>query len=286
MTDSDNIVKIIFFGDVVGKPGRLALRDYLKNFKDTTNPSTTQFSDYSSTFVIANIENASHGFGLTEKNYNDFIEYGVDAMTCGNHIWDKRDIYSYIENADRLIRPINYPSTTPGVGSRIFDNGCCKIGIINVLGRVFMNVVDSQWEIVKTEINKIKEITPIIVIDFHAEATAEKICFAKYCSEMGISAFIGTHTHVQTADEQIINGMAYITDAGFCGASDGVIGMDYQTSLNRFLTGIPERYEVAKGKTSQINAVEIDVDINSGKSFAIKRIFCNRDNVEEQGDEN
>ena len=124
------------------------------------------------------------------------------------------------------------------------------------------------------------------MIDFHAEATAEKICFAKYCSEFGISAFLGTHTHVQTADESIINNMAYITDVGFCGASDGVIGMDYHTSLARFLTGIPERYEVAEGKESQINALEVDIDVNTGHTIALKRIYCSNSLVEENGDEN
>lgn len=266
------IIKVIFFGDIVGKPGRVAVRDFLQN-NDT-------FKNYD--FIIANIENASHGFGLTEKIYKDFLEYGVNAMTCGNHIWDKRDIYNYIDSADKLLRPINYPQGTRGVGSRIFDMGEFKIGVINVLGRVFMNLVDSPWQMVKEEIERIKQITPIVVIDFHAEATAEKICFGKFCSELGASAFWGTHTHVQTADESIINGMGYITDAGFCGASDGVIGMDYQTSLARFLTAIPERYEVAKGETTQVNAVEVHIDSSSGKALSIKRIFCSRNNLEEE----
>ncbi len=285
-------IKILFFGDAVGRPGRFAVRDFLSSYSPTGEGASV-CDDRSITgageaecFIIANIENASHGFGLTEKNYNDFLSYGVDAMTCGNHIWDKKDIYSYIDNADRLIRPINYPDGTRGVGSRIFDIGICKIGVINAIGRVFMNIVDSQWEIVKNEIERIKKVTPIVVIDFHAEASAEKICFAKFCSELGVSAFFGTHTHVQTADETIIGGMAYITDAGFCGASDGVIGMDYQTSLNRFLTGIPERYEVAEGKSIQVNAVETEVDIVSGKAVSIKRIFVSNDIIKEKGDEN
>lgn len=270
----NNIIKIIFFGDIVGKPGRNTVRDFLQ-----TNEF---FKNYD--FIIANIENASHGFGLTEKNYKDFIEYGINCMTCGNHIWDKKDINNYIDSADKLLRPINYPKGTKGVGSRIFDMGDFKIGVINVLGRVFMNLVDSPWEIVKEEIKRIKEITPIVVIDFHAEATAEKICFGRFCSELGASAFFGTHTHVQTADNSIINNMAYITDAGFCGASDGVIGMEYQTSLNRFLTCIPERYEVAEGKTTQINAVEVEIDSRTGYAISIKRIFCSRDNIEKESE--
>ncbi len=266
----NNIIKVIFFGDIVGKPGRFAVRDFLAD-------TSKQYD-----FVIANVENASHGFGLTEKNYNDFKEYGINCMTCGNHIWDKKDIYSYIETSDCLIRPINYPKGTKGVGSKIFDMGEFKIGMINVLGRVFMNLVDSQWDMVADEIKRIKEITPIVILDFHAEATAEKICFGRYCSEYGLSAFFGTHTHVQTADESIINDMAYITDAGFCGASDGVIGMEYTTSLSRFLTSIPERYEVAPGKTVQINAVEVSIDTTTGKALEIKRIFSNSNKIEEE----
>jgi metallophosphoesterase (TIGR00282 family) len=265
--ENNQSIKLIFFGDIVGKPGRIAVRDYLAENKNTYD------------FVIANVENASHGFGLTEKNYNEFLNYGIDAMTCGNHIWDKRDIYSYIDDAQALLRPINYPEGTKGVGSRIFEKDGFKIGVINVLGRVFMNLVDSYWELVTAEIKRIKEITPIVVVDFHAEATAEKVCFGKYCSELGLSAMFGTHTHVQTADETVFNGMAYISDAGFCGASDGVIGMDYNTSLSRFLTSIPERYEVAKGDTSQINAVEVEIDVKSGKALAVKRIYCNRNNI-------
>jgi len=268
----NNTIKIIFFGDIVGKPGRFAVRDFLSQ-----NDVKGKYD-----FVIANIENASHGFGLTEKNYNDFKEYGIDAMTCGNHIWDKKDIYNYIEKSDCLVRPVNYPKGTPGVGSRIFDRGSFKIGVINVLGRVFMNLTDPYWEIVESEIKRIKEITPVIILDFHAEATAEKICFGRFCAEQGLSAFFGTHTHVQTADDTIIDGMAYITDAGFCGASDGVIGMDYKSSLNRFLTALPERYEVAQGKSIQINAVEVDIDISTGKALALERIFISRDKTEEE----
>lgn len=270
-----DLIKIIFFGDIVGKPGRFAVRDFLAN-------DTSKKYD----FVIANVENASHGFGLTEKNYNEFKDYGVNCMTCGNHIWDKRDIYNYIDNSDCLIRPINYPKGTKGVGSRIFEFGDYKIGVINILGKVFINLVDFQWEMVADEIRKLKEITPIVIVDFHAEATAEKICFGKYCSALGVSAFFGTHTHVQTADDSIVDGMAYITDAGFCGASDGVIGMEYGSSLSRFLTSIPERYEVATGKTTQINAVEVDIDVVLGKALSIKRIYSSNNNiVEEKGSE-
>ncbi len=264
MTCDGNILKVLFFGDLVGRPGRFAVRYFL-----------SKNADMCSRFVIANVENASHGFGLTEKNYNELSEYGIDCMTSGNHIWDKKEIFNYIDKADKLIRPFNYPQGTQGVGSRIFDVADnLKIGVINVLGRVFMAPVESQWTTVKEEIKRLKKITPVVIVDFHAEATAEKVCFARFCAELGVSAFLGTHTHVQTADERIINNTGYITDAGFCGTAESVIGMDYGTSLGRFTTVIPDRYEVADGNAVQINAVEVEIDTTSGHAAAIRRIFC------------
>ena len=274
----DKTIKILFFGDMVGKPGRYAVRDFLASTFSSKNEIVLN-----DTFVIANVENASHGFGLTEKNYNELSSYGIDCMTSGNHIWDKKDIFNYIETADKLVRPLNYPSSVPGVGSRIFDFGEYKIGVINLLGRVFMSPIDDPFAIVEKEIKRIKEITPIVVVDFHAEATAEKICLARFCSELGVSAFFGTHTHVQTADENILNGMGYITDAGFCGTIDGVIGMEYKTSLNRLVTGLPERYEVADSGVEQVNAVEVELAPSTGRAVAIKRIFCSREKIEEDG---
>ena len=283
MGDDKNTVKILFFGDMVGRPGRSAVRDFMVNpkaFNYKTEPVENPPVD--THFIIANVENASHGFGLTEKNYNELSEYGIDAMTSGNHIWDKKEIFNYINNVEKLLRPINYPNCKFGIGGKIFEKNGVKIGVISVLGRVFMNLVDSQWEVVQEEIKRMKEITPIVVVDFHAEATAEKICFGRFCAELGVSAFFGTHTHVQTADEIILNNMGYISDAGFCGTVDGVIGMEYQTSLNRFLTSIPERYEVADGNIVQINAVEVESDTDTGYAVAIKRIFCSRNNKEEE----
>lgn len=264
-------IKIIFFGDVVGKLGRKAVGEYLKEYREQETLPV---------FAIANVENASHGFGLTEKNYNELLDYGFDCLTSGNHIWDKKDIFLYINKADKLIRPINYPKKTKGVGSRVFEieieKETIKIAVINILGRVFMHPSDSPWDVVKKEVKKLKKVTPNILIDFHAEATAEKVCFAKFCSEMGVSSVIGTHTHVQTADEKIINDMAYITDAGFCGVSDSVIGMDYKTSLKRLSTGLPERYEIPSSKVVQINAVEILLDVKTGKSLDIKRFLSEK----------
>jgi hypothetical protein len=271
--ENSNTVKILFFGDLVGRPGRFAVRDFLAENKQNYD------------FIIANVENASHGFGLTEKNYKDLSEYGVDCMTSGNHIWDKKEIFNYISGAEKLLRPFNYPAQTPGKGSNVFElsNGL-KFAVVSALGRVFMSPVESPWTMLTEEIKRLKEVTPIVIVDFHAEATAEKICFAKYCSELGVSAFFGTHTHVQTADEQILNNTAYISDAGFCGCADSVIGMEYSTSLNRFTTVVPERYDVANGNVVQINAVEVEIDQTSGHAVAIKRIFLLVDKEKKEKD--
>lgn len=259
--------KIVFFGDIVGKLGRKAVGECLNELKAGGNPPD---------FAIVNVENASHGFGLTKKNYDEIVEYGFDCLTSGNHIWDKKEIFQYINEAEKLIRPINYPKKTKGAGSRVFEIGDSKIAVINALGRIFMHPCDSPWEIVKKEIKKLKKITPNIIIDFHAEATAEKICFAKFCSELCVTAVLGTHTHVQTSDEKIINDTAYITDVGFCGVSDSVIGIDYKTSLKRLATGLPERYEIPKSKVIQINAVELLIDAETGKSLEIKRFLAEK----------
>lgn len=287
---SDNNIKILFFGDLVGRPGRLAVRDYLQKHCHPEalaegSSEILRYAQNNRNFIIANVENASHGFGLTEKNYKELSEYGIDCMTSGNHIWDKKEIFNYISDAEKLIRPFNYPAETIGQGSHVFEitNGI-KIAVINALGRVFMSPVESPWTIVAQEIKRLKEITPIVIVDFHAEATAEKICFAKFCSELNVSAFFGTHTHIQTADEQIINNMGYLTDVGFCGCYDSVIGMEYKTSLNRFTTVVPERYEVADGNVVQINACEVEINPTSGHAVAIKRIFMLTDKSKKEED--
>lgn len=269
-------LKILFFGDITGRQGRNAIKSYL---------ASDEASD--ADFVIANIENASHGFGLTKKNYIDLSEAGIDCFTSGNHIWDKKDVYEYINDAKKLTRPINYPEGTAGKGYHIFEVKGHKIAVINALGRVFMPPIDSPWQVVPSKIEELKnEGVESIFIDFHAEATAEKICFAKFLAQNFntpenaiVKGFFGTHTHVQTADEQIINGMAYITDVGFCGSSDGVIGMEYATSLKRLSTSLPERYEIAQNGISQINGVEILIDGTSATQ--IKRINIYVDNNKE-----
>lgn len=268
----NDTIKLIFLGDITGRQGRTAVKSFIANIDEKPD------------FVIANIENASHGFGLTKKNYEDLSASGIDCFTSGNHIWDKKDIFEYIDEANNLVRPINYPEGTRGVGSRVFEVKGQKLAVINVLGRVFMPPVDSPWQVVAEEIEKLKEQgVEHIIIDFHAEATAEKICFSKflahkYNSEENalIKGFFGTHTHVQTADEKIYEGMAYITDAGFCGAVESVIGMEFETSLRRLSTSLPERYEIAESPIAQINGVEVLID--GKKSTHIKRINLEVDN--------
>lgn len=266
----NELIKILFIGDMVGRPGRNVVKHYLG--------ALSSCQDNSYDFIIANVENASHGFGLTEKNHNELAALGIDCFTSGNHIWDKKDIYAYINKSDRLIRPWNYPKGTYGVGYRIFEVKDTKVAVLNFLGRTFMNPVDSPWEIVENEIEKIKQEAPIVIVDFHAEATAEKICFAKFCAQHKISAVLGTHTHIQTADEKIIDDYtAYITDAGFCGVYDSVIGMAYETSLKRLVTSIPERFEIEDSSVLELNAVEMSFDAVSGQAQSIKRIQLIKD---------
>ena len=272
MTKSINIV---FLGDIVGKPGRKIVKDFLAN--DFEKFLGLKKEDV---FLIANVENASHGFGLTKKNYDEFVELNFNCLTSGNHIWDKKDIFSYIDDAEILLRPLNYPKDTKGFGYKIFDFNGTKIGVINILGRVFMSPFDSPWEVIKDAIEEIKKETPIIFVDFHAEATAEKICFAKYCSELGVSVLVGTHTHVQTADERIINSQtAFISDVGFCGDYNGVIGMEYETSLHRLMTNLPDRFDIASTNECVLNGVLVTVDDN-GTAKTIQR-FCITKNYEE-----
>lgn len=256
-----NLIKIMFLGDIVGKPGRLAVKKYIENMPKKPD------------FIIANAENASHGFGLTHKNYNDLLSFGINCLTSGNHIWDKREIFGYINEADKLIRPINYPEGTKGNGYSIFECEKGKIGVINVLGRTFMSMYDSPWKLTEDAVEAIKKETPVVIIDIHAEATAEKICMAKYFAKKGVTAVFGTHTHVQTADERIYEeGCAYITDAGFCGDSEGVIGMTYEASVNRLITCIPDRMDVSDSGKAQVNGVLVNVDLNTGKAETITRI--------------
>lgn len=275
---SDNF-KVLFFGDVVGRPGREALKSvltsdgaYFEQYREELN----------SDFIIVNAENASHGFGLTLKNHDELLSYGVHCLTSGNHIWDKKDVYQYIDNSNALIRPYNYHKTARGVGYRIFND---KILVINLLGKTFMQPVNCPFQAIEELCEKLNFEDKIVIVDYHAEATAEKIAFAKFASTLGVSAVVGTHTHVQTADEKIIDEkLAYITDVGFTGAYESVIGMDFESSIKRLVTSIPERFDVAESEKLQINAVKITFNKENNLPVEIKRINFLTDKRNKEGE--
>ena len=223
---------------------------------------------------------------MTKKNHDDLLACGIDCLTSGNHIWDKKDILQYINESCALIRPYNYHKSALGVGYRIFND---KIVVANLLGKTFLPPIECPFEALERLILELKEKNifenKIIFIDFHAEATAEKLCFARFAASLGVGAVIGTHTHVPTADETIIgNSCAYMTDAGFCGSNNGVIGMEYEASLRRLVTSINERFEVEMSYPHVFNACEIDFCSNVPKS--IKRISFEYTQDEEKESEN
>jgi metallophosphoesterase (TIGR00282 family) len=255
-------VKLLFIGDVIGKPGREALSRELHRIVDR----------HMIDLVIANGENAAGGFGLTEETAQDLFKCGVQMITSGNHIWDKKDALEYIKREERIVRPANYPEGTPGKGTTIVKTpGGVKIGILNLEGRVFMNNLDCPFRCADREIAKLKEETPIVFVDFHAEATSEKVSLGWYLDGR-VAAVIGTHTHVQTADERILTaGTAYMTDAGMTGSFDSVIGVKKEEAILKFVTQRPSKFEVAK-KDIRINAVAIEVDEKTGLALGIERI--------------
>ena len=255
-------MKILFIGDIVGKVGRVTTKALLPTIVDR----------YKIDFIIANGENVAGGFGITDKTADELFNIGIHVITTGNHVWDKKEFVSQIAKIDNVLRPLNYPPGVPGYGSVVHhvSNGA-KIAVINISGRVFMSQIDCPFRTAKAEVEKIKAVTNIIIIDFHAEATSEKIAFG-YFIDGTVSAVIGSHTHVQTADEKILpGGTAYITDVGMTGPSHSVIGVEVDQVIQRFLTNIPTRFETAKGK-GIFSAVVFDIDEKSGKSTAIQRL--------------
>lgn len=255
-------MKVLFIGDIVGGAGRKALREGIPKLVERLKID----------FVIANVENAAGGFGITESVGEEIFSLGVDILTSGNHIWDKKEGVAYIARENRLLRPANYPEDVPGYGSIVINTSAGeKIAVINVSGRVFMNQMDCPFKVSEREIPKIKEQTNIIIVDFHAEATSEKSAFGWFL-DGEVSAVIGTHTHVQTADETILpNGTAFITDVGMTGPINSVIGIKKEQIIERFLTHLPVRFETAKG-ASILSAVVIDIDPKSGHATGIQRL--------------
>lgn len=254
-------MKILAIGDIVGESGVKKLKEILPNIKKQEKID----------FVITNGENSAGGMGLTEKLFKDIIEAGTDVVTMGNHTWGKKDIFRFIDNP-KLIRPANYPKGIVGKGIGIYECNNKKIAVMNFLGRVDLNVLTENPFILANEmIEEIKNKVDMIFIDFHAEATAEKIAMARFLDGK-ITALYGTHTHVQTADEQILpKGTGYITDLGMTGPINSVIGMDMQVSFKRFETTLPEKYKLAEGPC-MLNAVQFEIDEKTNKVTEIKRI--------------
>ena len=255
-------MNILFIGDIVGRPGR----DLMHAGLDAI------VSRYRVDFVIVNAENAAGGFGITREIGDDFLARGVDVMTSGNHIWDKKEAIGYIGVEARLLRPINYPAGVPGRGSYVGRTAEGRaVGVINAMGRVFMLTIDDPFAVVTREIESLRQQTPVILVDFHAEATSEKIAMGWHLAGK-VTAVVGTHTHVQTADDRILpGGTAYITDVGMTGPHDGIIGVEREPALGRFLNGMPARFETASGDP-RLHAVVVDADAATGRASAITRL--------------
>jgi len=248
-------MQILFIGDIVGRPGREAIRSLLP----------TIIKEYKPDLIIANAENASGGRGLTKEVAEELFSYGLDFLTMGNHVWDQKEIIKFIDDEQRLIRPANYPKGAPGRGYGIINRHGFKIGVINLSGRIFLTPLDNPFTMVIPLINTIALETPIIIVDFHAEATSEKVAMGWFLDGK-VSAVVGTHTHIQTADARILEqGTAYITDVGMTGPRDSVLGIKKEIVINGFLTQMPTRFEVASGPR-QLNAVILDIDEITGKS--------------------
>ncbi|MGK7346080.1 MAG: TIGR00282 family metallophosphoesterase [Candidatus Nitrospinota bacterium M3_3B_026] len=255
-------MRILVVGDVFGKVGRRVLKSALNNVISMTRAD----------IVIANGENLAGGFGFTRALLDEVFGLGVDVITTGNHVWDKKEALSLVETEPRLLRPANYPDTAPGRGAGVYETSAgAKIGVVNLMGRVFMDAVDCPFQRAERELEKIKDKTKVILVDMHAEATSEKEAMG-YFLDGRVSAVVGSHTHVQTADEKILpRNTAYITDAGMTGPSHSIIGVRVDIILKRFTQKLPERFDEALGP-GQFNAVLVEADDDTGFAKSIKRI--------------
>jgi metallophosphoesterase (TIGR00282 family) len=262
-------MRILFIGDIVGRPGRDLLRSGLAALVEYHNAD----------LVIANGENAAAGFGITREIGDQLLEWGVDVITSGNHIWDKKEALDYIGAEPRLLRPANYPAGVPGNGSYLArTRGGASVGVINVMGRVFMLNIDDPFAVVLREIEALRQRARVLFVDFHAEATSEKIAMGWHLDGK-VTAVVGTHTHVQTADERILpTGTAYITDVGMTGPHDSVIGVEIEPALGRFLNALPARFETATGNP-RLNGVLVEADEQSGRATDIERLSYSLDEL-------
>lgn len=265
------MTNLLFIGDIVGRPGRDLLRHGLAAIAAHHNID----------LVIANVENAAAGHGITPDIAKDLFEYGVQVMTGGNHTWDKKEIIPFMAKEPRMIRPANYPDGAPGIGRHVAraDNGVL-VGVVNIMGRVFMTALDDPFKVVLTQIDEVRAAgAQLVFVDFHAEATSEKVAMGWHLDGRA-TAVVGTHTHVQTADDRVLpKGTAYITDVGMTGPHDSVIGVDRIAIVHRFLTAMPQRFETAT-ENPRINAVVVQADETTGRATSITRLNLSLADVE------
>jgi 2',3'-cyclic-nucleotide 2'-phosphodiesterase len=271
---ADGVVRILFIGDIVGRPGRDLVRMGLRGLVDFHRID----------LVIANAENSAAGFGITREIGDQLLDWGVDVMTSGNHIWDKKEALDYIGTEPRLLRPANYPAGAPGNGSYLARTRDGRsVGVVNIMGRVFMLNIDDPFKVVLREIDALKARTRIVFVDFHAEATSEKIAMGWHLDGK-VTAVVGTHTHVQTADERILpKGTAYLTDAGMTGPHDSVIGVDIDAVLGKFLTALPAKFETATGNP-RLHAVVVEADEQTGRATEIERLSLSAGELQQLAD--
>ncbi len=256
------MLRLLFLGDIIGEPGRKAVIEMLPALK----------SSWGLDFVVANGENAAAGRGITPKLAIDLLRCGVAVITTGDHVWDQKDVVGFIETEPRLLRPINYPEGTPGGGSIVLETAKGKVGVINVQGRTFMlPALENPFRRVWAEVEQIRTQTPVIFVDVHAETTSEKIALGRFLDGK-VSAVAGTHTHVQTADEQIFpGGTAFICDVGMCGPTESVLGREIQPIVQRFYSSMPINFPVAKGEV-KLHGLMVDIDEESGRALMVQRI--------------
>ena len=253
-------MRILFIGDIVGQPGRQMVARHLKALT----------AEHETEMVLANAENAAGGFGITPSVGEELLSLGIDLLTTGNHVWDKKEAEDYLTKESRLLRPANYPEETPGVGSHVLRKKDQMLGVLNLQGRAFLPSIDCPFKAVDRELAQLRRVTDTILVDFHAEATAEKQAFGWYVDGR-VSAVIGTHTHVQTADEQVLPGRtAYITNVGMTGPRNSVIGIKPEEAIQKFLTQMPRKFTLAHGP-AQLSAVVVDIG-EDGRARSIKRL--------------
>ncbi|OYD09948.1 TIGR00282 family metallophosphoesterase [Paludifilum halophilum] len=258
-------MRLLMIGDIVGTPGQSALYDHLPRLKRGYHPD----------LIVVNGENAADGRGITRSIAREMMGSGVDCITLGNHAWDKREVFDFIDDEPRILRPANYPEGTPGRGFARISSRQGELAVISLMGRSFLSSVDCPFRRADSLLKQLKPGTPVFV-DFHAETTSEKQALAWYLQGR-VSAVVGTHTHVQTADERILpQGTAYLSDVGMTGPYDGVLGMDRDLVVKKFLTQLPVRFEVSQGRT-QLNGVVIDIQPSTGKAKRIERVRIDDD---------